>query len=359
MEVIKIFKEFINVVIKNQKYTVALLDEEGFIISCSNPKLIQSNIKNLNSEDIIVDDIEINGRFYGKLLVQGNEGLEMIAGILLESLKTRLLYEIDEFKLQEKLSVDDQIIKYILSDEPLNQSSIVSLVEEIGIDQTKTRVAMLVINPTGFNKDEVTRLKLKKDSNEILYTLLDSKKLLIFKDVSDSDSDTFEYEIHEYIEGLQQWGLVNCSFYVGSHQNQMAAYRDSYQQSLWLSQNMNIDANHTVIFKDCAMRYFASFISNHTLAGYFDFFIEQLNEEGLEELIQIADALFSNNFNISQAANSIFIHKNTLIYKLQKFEELFQIKIRSDFDSKMVFSLLSYYANNKLQEKKVGLRREE
>lgn len=61
----------------------------------------------------------------------------------------------------------------------------------------------------------------------------------------------------------------------------------------------------------------------------------------LIELIRISDSLFENNFNISQTADNLYLHKNTLIYKLKKYEESFHIDIRGDFKGRFLFVLIA------------------
>lgn len=67
-----------------------------------------------------------------------------------------------------------------------------------------------------------------------------------------------------------------------------------------------------------------------------------------------ADALYENNFNISQAAESLFLHKNTLIYKLKKYEETFQIDIRGDFKGGFLFILIASMMKEYQKRQQVG-----
>ena len=41
-----------------------------------------------------------------------------------------------------------------------------------------------------------------------------------------------------------------------------------------------------------------------------------------EQLIQTLEAFFDNNGNLSQAAEGLFVHRNTLIYRMERIAEI-------------------------------------
>ena len=81
---------------------------------------------------------------------------------------------------------------------------------------------------------------------------------------------------------------------------------------------------------------------------------ERSKEVDVSEMIHIADCLIKSNFNISQAADELFLHKNTLIYKLKKYEEVFDIDIRGSFQGKVLLSLIAYAFLEYQQQLQVG-----
>ena len=65
------------------------------------------------------------------------------------------------------------------------------------------------------------------------------------------------------------------------------------------------------------------------------------------ELEQTALIFFENNLNITETANQLFIHRNTLIYRLNKLESITGYDIRKFNDA--INYYLSYLAD-KLQK---------
>ncbi len=65
----------------------------------------------------------------------------------------------------------------------------------------------------------------------------------------------------------------------------------------------------------------------------------QLKSVGDDELEQTAIVFFENNLNISETANKLYIHRNTLIYRLNKLEAITGYDIRKFNDA------INYYLN--------------
>lgn len=65
----------------------------------------------------------------------------------------------------------------------------------------------------------------------------------------------------------------------------------------------------------------------------------QIKPVGDEELEQTALSFFENNLNITETANKLFIHRNTLIYRLNKLESITGYDIRKFGDA------INYYLN--------------
>ena len=70
-----------------------------------------------------------------------------------------------------------------------------------------------------------------------------------------------------------------------------------------------------------------------------------------EELVKTATLFFDNSLNISTASKVGFMHRNTLIYRLDKIQKLIGLDIR-EFNAAVVFeNLLIFYEMIKESEK--------
>ncbi len=354
---VEIFKEFINVVKENKKYTIGLLNQDGCVISCSKEEYIGYNfdIKDFHADNMFYE-IRVRNQDYGYIWVSGNdENLKMISSLLLDSLKTRLLYEINTTSLKQKITKDDELIRYLLNAEHFDLKHILELISQLGVDKNKTRVAIYIINDEEFNSEEIIRLKLRTDSKELIYSLLDNNSLLLFKDIpNDLENIEVKKYFRKYIRSLQEWGLQGCSYLVGSMQNKLKQYIVSYQNCLWLKDNVHLSIDEPLFFIDYLFEYFASKVPRDDVRNVFDFYKDRGKGIDIDELTTIANQLFINDYNITQTADNLYLHKNTLIYKLKKYEEIFNIDIRGSFQGKVLLALIANTLSEYQRQKQVG-----
>ena len=58
-----------------------------------------------------------------------------------------------------------------------------------------------------------------------------------------------------------------------------------------------------------------------------------------KELIDCINAFFTNNLNISETSRNAFLHRNTLLYRIEKISRVTGLNIRN-FDDAMTFKML-------------------
>ncbi|MGX8835355.1 PucR family transcriptional regulator [Amedibacillus sp. YH-ame6] len=354
----EVFEEFINVVQENNRYTIGLINDKMVVTLCSNKAEIGRHV-DVHYPDVhnMFYEITVKGQEFGYLWVSGqDENLGMVSKLLNESLYVRLMYEINQTTLNQKVTKDDELVKYILNSENFDRNHVLSLLDELEIDANKPRVAIYVIKNDGFILKDVMRLKMKPDSKEIIYSLLNSKSLLIFKDLPEAFKTTGEYKpfIREYVRSLQEWDMQDCYFFVGSIQKKIRQYAVSYQNCLWLRSQANYDKNVPVFFTDYLYEYFMSKILVHDIREIYDVYQDMGKNVDVNELIEISDKLYINDFNLTQAADDLFLHKNTLIYKLKKYEEIFQIDVRGSFQGKVLLTLIANALGEHQKQVQVG-----
>ncbi len=59
-----------------------------------------------------------------------------------------------------------------------------------------------------------------------------------------------------------------------------------------------------------------------------------------KELIECINAFFKNNLNISETSRNAFLHRNTLLYRIEKINKITGLNIRN-FEEAMSFRLLN------------------
>ena len=59
-----------------------------------------------------------------------------------------------------------------------------------------------------------------------------------------------------------------------------------------------------------------------------------------KELVECINAFFKNNLNISETSRNAFLHRNTLLYRIEKINKITGLNIRN-FEDAMSFRLLT------------------
>ena len=57
-----------------------------------------------------------------------------------------------------------------------------------------------------------------------------------------------------------------------------------------------------------------------------------------EETLQTVERFFENDLNISETARQLYIHRNTLVYRLERFQKIIGLDVRK-FEDAMTFKL--------------------
>ncbi len=66
-----------------------------------------------------------------------------------------------------------------------------------------------------------------------------------------------------------------------------------------------------------------------------------------EELLLSARVLFDNNLSIGDASKQIYIHRNTMVYRIEKIQRLIGLDIRNFDDAMTLRALIILYDNIK------------
>ena len=64
-----------------------------------------------------------------------------------------------------------------------------------------------------------------------------------------------------------------------------------------------------------------------------------------EEMIHTIEVFFENNLNLSEAARKLYIHRNTLVYRLEKVQRLTGFDLR-EFDDAVTLKLMMLLSRN-------------
>lgn len=153
-------------------------------------------------------------------------------------------------------------------------------------------------------------------------------------------SDNEELSEMDLISHLETEAMINARLYMGPVVKNIDDISFSYKQTVLLK---DLKSNQTIVrFSDVLferMIYDLSDASkNQLLKLYLDLYpISNLTEELLETI----HGFFLHNLNVTDTAHALFLHRNTLVYRLNRIQQLTQLDIRQFEDANKMKILLN------------------
>ena len=65
-----------------------------------------------------------------------------------------------------------------------------------------------------------------------------------------------------------------------------------------------------------------------------------------EEMVHTIETFFDNSLNLSETARKLYIHRNTLVYRLEKVQRAIGLDLRN-FDDAVTFKMMMLLGKNK------------
>lgn len=239
---------------------------------------------------------------------------------------------------------------------PLETSLVQRWIEDNASDSVDSE-ALILIDPKGFEQDDVHQKYpvtlwriLYKDNHEEIHEILasafESDRIV---NLNPQESVVFvtqdEMTPIELLGMLESDALTRAKIVIGNVLYHAYEVYDGYRQLVELTElSQLLREKAQIITYDTFMfpllvnklkRTKSSQDSEHTLLE--DVLKHHIKPVGDLELEQTALIFFDNNLNISETANQLFIHRNTLIYRLNKLENITGYDIRKFNDA------LNYY----------------
>lgn len=272
-----------------------------------------------------------------------------ILKVMKVSMETSLEYELYKEMVQQQKNIKKSFLNWLLYGEDTGKREIHELAQQLGYKENIIRIPIL-IHCHQKTEMEVLLEKIKDSelhTREDISTVTRENNIIIFKYFFRKHvlHGTYKYVIGEYIGQFLNFLAENnleCNFYIGTFQNTLSDYRKAYQQCLWLKENI-LPESRDVYFYDYIQEYMESLIPVQELFNIYHVFAQLLDEKTKRDYIEIIESLQKNNYNLSESSKKLFIHKNTLIFRLNKIRERFDMNPLQKQRDRMFLQYLCYF----------------
>lgn len=224
------------------------------------------------------------------------------------------LLVVDMYNKAQKLHIEQsERVVYVIEIEGKKDASMIEMVRNLFV--TKTR-------------DFVTEL--------------DEKSIILIKDCREMRGEQELYSLASMIvDNLHTEAMVKVRVGYGNRVHNLQDIAKSYQEA-----KMALEVGHIFYAEKEIISYSVLGIGRliyQLPMSLCEMFIKEVFEHGIpnvfdEETMITIQKFFDNNLNISETARQLYVHRNTLVYRLERLEKIIGLDIRK-FEDAMTFKI--------------------
>ena len=326
---------------------IGILDEKGVVIACS-------KVENMGREHTgIIEDIA----YAGDTLASGNytyrpigtrarieyivfvEGSDEVA----KSVSAMLAVSVTNIKsLYDEKFDKTNFIKNIILDNIL-PGDIYIKSKELRFDSEVNRVVMLIrfMNNSEIIPYDVIQNMFPEKTHDYVISVNESDIVLVKELRGSTDSKALQQIAQSIVDTAQSEFYLRVVIGVGSVVSTVKELAHSYKDAqVALEVGKVFDTEKNVIYYENLGIGRLIYQLPTTLC---EKFLQEVFKRGsLESLdretLQTIHAFFDNNLNVSETSRKLFVHRNTLVYRLEKIKKLTGLDLR-EFDHAITFKV--------------------
>jgi len=291
-------------------------------------------------KDFIAFEVEIDSELEYVLLVMCpyTDGNLVIGRMAVCQLRTLVLGE------SERYDRNNFIQNIILGN--MLGSDIINRAKKLHIDNKK-RVVYVI--DTGKNSNEVA-LELVKNLSDIrsgdFVVAMDEHNVVLVKDVEDIESQKLHEKLasiaSSLVDNLLAEAMIKVRVGYGNPTEILSKIAESYQEA-----KLALEVGRLFYVEKEIMAYDRLGIGRliyQLPMSLCEMFIREVFGDTIPDILDDEEAMstiskfFENNLNISETARQLFVHRNTLVYRLERIEKAIGLDIRT-FDDAMIFKI--------------------
>ncbi len=328
--------------------TAGLIDEDGIIVSCTDET--QEGNEDASSRAVLMGEDSLavtNGQTYVRLtltgkhdilcFVQGADGVaqnyaELLSGWLKAAMRQRNTKAERESFLKNVLLENE-----LPGDVPLKA-------REFKIPYSTPRLAYLIRIDREEELDGIEILQNMFPNRRSSYVLpMDEETIVLLTEYDPEEADQIDITASQIIDNLNAESMAKVRIGIGMPAEALKDVAKSYREASLALTVGGIFENETKV-----MRYDKLGLGRliyqlpPTLCHMF---LDEVFPTGAYEALDSETLLtiqkfFENNLNGSETSRQLFVHRNTLVYRLDKVQKITKLDLRS-FDDAVLFKLAS------------------
>lgn len=354
-------------------YDINIMNKSGIVLSSSDPnrigkfhevayRMVQENIDIMevtDDSDFLGVKPGINMTFFYRKKLAGIVGItgpvdtvRTVAPVIKKLIELLMEREFGKSASTYHSNAKEQLLNYLLylDVEPEDLHKVNELFDSLGYRRDLPRIPVVLSVQNSFQQQLPSKAKelLPLSVQDIL--LSDDKGHLVlflsYPESLDGFFENYRFYIGDYLKNLLSWCRVHSiriQVNVGPMQINPANYKYSYEKALWLEETVKRSENVGVYFYEHIGEYLKSKLPLIELHKIFEIFSVGYSPKFSQQLTCHMDVLHENNYNFQQSSNQLFIHKNTLAFRLDKIREQLGADPIQNLKDRELVEYLCYY----------------
>lgn len=370
-------QKFIDKFAKNFEYNINIMNENGVIIASKDATrigdfhevaygLLQGTLDSgvVNEERKYIGTkpgvnlfIDYKGKPVGVICVTGDpETVTNFAYLVKSSMETMLEYEMQMHEKRSKLNKVEEFLYYLLFEENPDLKIAGKLADEIGLNRELYRIPLILKCGKSYDPKMIVQIlhTVRGHSHLDLITVARNQDIVIFKVVKSKGgqeiadhkamlTDYYAAFLEQLPESLRP---ETFTFYVGTLQKRLEKYRASFVQAQELSM-IKKERSGIFFIEDNILNYFRNLVNLKVYDDLFNVYQDLFSEDEKEVTARTIEVLSNNNYNVVTSAKELFIHRNTLVFRLNKIKSTLNIDPIANAGDREFLNELAHYLRNR------------
>ena len=327
---------------------LSVAEREGKIVATTEESMVNTVIENA---DIFIqspaENQLVQGYQYFKVFDNGSpEYIVMING---EDEEAYRIGKITAFQIQNLLVAykerfdGDNFIKNLLLDNLL-LVDIYSRAKKLRIENNVPRVVFLIETEIDkeFNVVEIVRSIFPTKQKDFV-TVVDEKSIILVKELKEKDSKEEIAQISKHIyDTLSAEAMTSVYVAIGTVVNDLKNVSASYKEAkMALEVGKIFEENKKIVnYEQLGIGRLIYQLPAPLCKMFINEVLHGLSMDQFdEETLTTVNKFFENNLNVSETSRQLYIHRNTLVYRLDKLQKMTGLDLRN-FDDAIIFKIM-------------------
>ena len=328
---------------------LGVIDENETIVACTDSdklgaksRVHAANLAEADSDKVLVRQgftykrFIVNGKLDHAVFVQGENEASVTQAAMLSTTLGLLKQHYDE-KYDRINFIKNVVLNNVLP------SDIGIKSRELNFNSDVSRVVFLItiLSSTDFSAFEVIQNLFPDKTKDFVFSITESDIVLVKELKNNTEAKDLEKLARSVSDTLSGEFFAKVNVGIGSPVYGIKELADSFKEAkMAIEVGKVFDTDRTIV---CYTSLGIARLIYHLPTTLCDAFLQEVFKKGSidsldHETLFTIQKFFENNLNVSETSRRLFVHRNTLVYRLDKIKKLTGLDLR-EFEHAIVFKI--------------------